>query len=103
MDEIQQLKKEIADLKAWKASLERGNSLPDIVDLSFRDRGFIKTDKPNFPPEGYTTNTGFRQDISLTGLVQTITVPAFPTRFFKVAPPDDAFYLAGYAFSQLGL
>jgi hypothetical protein len=38
MNELEQLKKEIADLKAWKASLERSSTIPLSIDQAFRAR-----------------------------------------------------------------
>jgi len=42
MNELETLKKEVAELKAWKASLESSQSIPLNIDQAFRDR-FIAT------------------------------------------------------------
>ncbi len=38
MNELQQIKKELAELKAWKASLESSHSIPLKIDQAFRAR-----------------------------------------------------------------
>ena len=38
MNELEQLKKEVSDLKAWKASLERSSTIPLAIDQSFKQR-----------------------------------------------------------------
>lgn len=38
MNELQQLKKEIEELKAWKASLENAATIPLEIDQAFRER-----------------------------------------------------------------
>lgn len=41
MNELELLKKEVAELKAWKASLEASHKIPLNIDQSFRER-FLK-------------------------------------------------------------
>lgn len=38
MNELEQLKKEIAELKAWKRSLEMSHTIPLNIDRAFYDR-----------------------------------------------------------------
>jgi len=42
MNEIELLKREIEDLKRWKASMEASHSLPLNVDQAISGRGFLK-------------------------------------------------------------
>ena len=57
MNELQLLKKEVDELKAWKASLEMSHSIPLNIDQAFRARfsssGSVITDSG----DGGTVNT----------------------------------------------
>lgn len=80
MNELEQLKREVAELKAWKASLENTSKIPYSFDTAFRDRFHI-----DFKLEGVTTGTASTTDIDLTGNAETITVPAQPSGTLSVS------------------
>ena len=93
-EEIKLLKQKIDELNSWR------NNIYNELDSTLRGKGFIKADSPNLPPSStYTSDSGFRRDIILSGAGETITVPAFPTSFRKEA--NSNFYIPLHTFSQI--
>ena len=41
-EELQQLKRELEELKTWKRNLESSHSIPLVIDQSLTGRGFLK-------------------------------------------------------------
>lgn len=89
MNEIEILKKRIEDLE------RRLNSAED--DKKLENRGFIKTFQTQTDPS--TSDTGFRRNITLSGLEETITVPAYPTRWRKLQDGSEL-YIPLYAYDS---
>lgn len=77
MNEIQQLKKEIEELKAWKKSLESSHSIPLEIDQAFRDR------LSGLGSDLSVTGTGTPGSTSAYGAFP-VTVPANPSGTLKV-------------------
>lgn len=96
MNEIELLKRKIEELERRLDSAEE--------DRKLEDRGFINTYKPviDFWTSDVTaanSDTGFRRDLSLSGLAETITIPAYPTRWRKLRDGSDL-YIPLYAYNQ---
>lgn len=93
-NEIDKLRLEVDTLRSWKDSLNRR------IESGLSDIGLLKTDKPSLPPSStYTTNTGFRRTISLSGNAEDIVVPAYPVKFLKMSNAN--FYIPVHTFSEI--
>lgn len=87
MEEIKILKQQIAELQAWKKSLEMSHSIPLNIHQAF---------KANLVGDSLTSNgtgSATTQEISLTGNAQTINVPAQPTGTLKVSVGNTEYEL----------
>jgi len=98
-EELEQLQKELADLKQWKASLERSSTIPLNIDQAFRERfkglgTIIKTQSA----KGVNT-----EDVTVVNSVNFIAQTAGttvvlndPTQFLKVEIDGTIYYLAAW-------
>ena len=76
MNELEILKREIEELKAWKRSMERSSTIPLPVDQAVRER---------FPFLQKSAKSSTSEDINIDEAgAQEWTVLANPDGFFKV-------------------
>ena len=80
MNELDVLKKEIADLKAWKESLEASHSIPLNINQAFKER--------LLPSSGFTLNRTL-QDVP-AGSLQAVDEGGAAT-YDVLKSPDDFF------------
>ena len=89
MNELEQLKKEVSDLKAWKASLERSSSIPLAIDQSFRERLASGITVLSVSTKGADT-----EDVSVNeGGVAAYAVMNDPDGFLQVSIGNTIYYL----------
>ena len=102
--EIQNLKKQVLELEKTVKALMQYSTIPLPIEQAFAGRGFVNALKPDIPDNNgdYTTNIGFRQTISLSGVAQDITVPAFPVRFMRLKDGSNLF-IPLHTYAEFGI
>lgn len=88
MNELQQLKKELEELKAWKKSLEMSQSIPLNIDQAFRKRFFVDS---GISASGKSA-TSENQSVNEGG-VATYSVLKAPDAFLQVVVQGSTYYI----------
>jgi hypothetical protein len=82
---IAKLEKQVMDLQKEISQLKETSSIPYEISGALEGRDFLTTFNPEDAPSGAEiAGHGFIDEIGLTGEEQTISIPAFPTKFLKV-------------------
>ena len=86
-EELQQLKREVEELRAWKASLEASHSIPLNVDQAFRARFLsnqVKTSSKSVSSENQAVDEGG------TGQYSVLKTP---DAFLEVVASGGTYYI----------
>jgi len=93
MNELQQLKKEIEELKNWKKSLESSYSIPLEIDQSFRDR-FSNISANNITTSGKVSGS---EDVGVNESgASSYSVLGPPDAFLQLVVGGTTYYIPVY-------
>lgn len=85
MNNNEQLQKRVELLEKQMASLNQSSTITYQVENAFMNRGFVDTLAPVDAPSGAEiAGMGFIEEIALSGLPETISVPAYPRKFLTL-------------------
>src|SRR3990167_8804435 len=93
-EELQQLKRELEELKSWKKSLEAGHSIPLDIDQALRSRlGTLTTSTKGVDTEDVTVVSSVNFGAQTVG---TTVVQNDPDIFLKVEVGGVTYHIPAY-------